>query len=111
VANYVKDAVKDSVDSHGGIKQDALNYIQSKIDDPSTTEAQKEALEKAKEIVKTFAKILDEKKLVEVTGEAKVADEIKKVADEQEKLAEAKKVYAEARIPEQELDKDLQKAD
>lgn len=110
VANYVKDAVKDSVDNHSGIRQDALNYIQSKIDDPSTTEAQKEALEKAKEIVKTFAKTLDEKKLVEVTGEAAVADRTKDVADKQEKLAEDQAKYAEAVVKEIPLFNAAQKA-
>ena len=64
IANYVKEAVEDSVNHHNGIRQDALNYLQNEIDKPSATETEKEALEKAKEIVNTFAKILDEKSLL-----------------------------------------------
>ena len=112
IANYVKEAVGKAVDpdTKTGQKITALNWIQDKINDSSTSESEKEALEKAKEIVSTFGRTLDEKKLVEVTGEAAVADKTKDVADKQKELAEAKKAYAEARIPEQELDKDLQKA-
>ena len=110
VADAVKDAVKDSVENHGGVKQDALNHIQNKIDDPSTTNEQREALEKAKDIVNTFGRTLDDKKLTEVTGEAEIADKTKDVAGKQEKVAEKQVDHAKAVAKEAPLFNTAQKA-
>ena len=96
IAKEIKDAVEHAINNHNGIKQYALNHIQNKIDDPSTTDKQREALEKAKDIVNTFGRTLDDKKLTEVTGEAEVADKTKDVAGKQEKVAEKQVDHAKA---------------
>ena len=96
IAKEVKDAVEHAINNHNGIKQYALNHIQNKIDDPSTTNEQREALEKAKDIVNTFGRTLDDKKLTEVTGEAEVADKTKDVAGKQKDLAQDQVEYAKA---------------
>ena len=96
IAKEVKEAVEHAINNHNGIKQYALNHIQNKIDDPSTTDKQREALEKAKDIVNTFGRTLDDKKLTEVTGEAEIADKTKDVADKQKDLAQDQVEYAKA---------------
>ena len=96
IAKEIKDAVEHAINNHNGIKQYALNHIQNKIDDPSTTNEQREALEKAKDIVNTFGRTLDDKKLTEVTGEAEIADKTKDVADKQKDLAQDQVEYAKA---------------
>ncbi|QCD46523.1 DUF4214 domain-containing protein [Campylobacter rectus] len=96
IAKEIKDAVEHAINNHNGIKQYALNHIQNKIDDPSTTDKQREALEKAKDIVNTFGRTLDDKKLTEVTGEAEVADKTKDVAGKQKDLAQDQVEYAKA---------------
>ncbi|WP_314978439.1 DUF4214 domain-containing protein [Campylobacter rectus] len=96
IAKEIKEAVEHAINNHNGIKQYALNHIQNKIDDPSTTNEQREALEKAKDIVKTFGRTLDDKKLTEVTGEAEIADKTKDVAGKQETLAQKQVDHAKA---------------
>ncbi|WP_185714582.1 hypothetical protein, partial [Campylobacter rectus] len=96
IAKEIKDAVEHAINNHNGIKQYALNHIQNKIDNPSTTDKQREALEKAKDIVNTFGRTLDDKKLTEVTGEAEIADKTKDVAGKQKDLAQDQVEYAKA---------------
>jgi len=96
IAKEIKEAVEHAINNHNGIKQYALNHIQNKIDDPSTTDKQREALEKAKDIVNTFGRTLDDKKLTEVTGEAEIADKTKDVADKQKDLAQDQVDHAKA---------------
>ena len=96
IAKEIKEAVEHAINNHNGIKQYALNHIQNKIDDPSTTDKQREALEKAKDIVNTFGRTLDDKKLTEVTGEAEIADKTKDVAGKQETLAQKQVDHAKA---------------
>ena len=96
IAKEIKEAVEHAINNHNGIKQYALNHIQNKIDDPSTTDKQREALEKAKDIVSKLGRTLDQKNLDEAKDNATIADKTKDVAGKQEKVAEKQVDHAKA---------------
>ena len=96
IAKEIKEAVEHAINNHNGIKQYALNHIQNKIDDPSTTDKQREALEKAKDIVSKLGRTLDQKNLDEAKDNVTIADKTKDVAGKQEKVAEKQVDHAKA---------------
>ena len=96
IAKEVKEAVEHAINNHNGIKQYALNHIQNKIDDPSTTDKQREALEKAKDIVSKLGRTLDQKNLDEAKDNVTIADKTKDVADKQKDLAQDQVDHAKA---------------
>ena len=96
IAKEVKEAVEHAVNNHNGIKQYALNHIQNKIDDPSTTDKQREALEKAKDIVSKLGRTLDQKNLDEAKDNVTIADKTKDVAGKQKDLAQDQVDHAKA---------------
>ena len=96
IAKEIKDAVEHAINNHNGIKQYALNHIQNKIDDPSTTDKQREALEKAKDIVSKLGRTLDQKNLDEAKDNVTIADKTKDVADKQKDLAQDQVDHAKA---------------
>ena len=96
IAKEIKEAVEHAINNHNGIKQYALNHIQNKIDDPSTTNEQREALEKAKDIVSKLGRTLDQKNLDEAKDNVTIADKTKDVADKQKDLAQDQLEYAKA---------------
>ena len=96
IAKEIKEAVEHAINNHNGIKQYALNHIQNKIDDPSTTNEQREALEKAKDIVSKLGRTLDQKNLDEAKDNVTIADKTKDVAGKQKDLAQDQVEYAKA---------------
>ena len=96
IAKEIKEAVEHAINNHNGIKQYALNHIQNKIDDPSTTDKQREALEKAKDIVSKLGRTLDQKNLDEAKDNVTIADKTKDVADKQKDLAQDQVDHAKA---------------
>ena len=96
IAKEIKEAVEHAINNHNGIKQYALNHIQNKIDNPSTTDKQREALEKAKDIVSKLGRTLDQKNLDEAKDNVTIADKTKDVADKQKDLAQDQVEYAKA---------------
>ena len=96
IAKEIKEAVEHAINNHNGIKQYALNHIQNKIDDPSTTDKQREALEKAKDIVSKLGRTLDQKNLDEAKDNVTIADKTKDVAGKQKDLAQDQVEYAKA---------------
>ena len=96
IAKEIKEAVEHAINNHNGIKQYALNHIQNKIDDPSTTNEQREALEKAKDIVSKLGRTLDQKNLDEAKDNVTIADKTKDVAGKQKDLAQDQVDHAKA---------------
>ena len=96
IAKEIKEAVEHAINNHNGIKQYALNHIQNKIDDPSTTDKQREALEKAKDIVSKLGRTLDQKNLDEAKDNVTIADKTKDVAGKQKDLAQDQVDHAKA---------------
>ena len=110
IAKEVKEAVEHAINNHNGIKQYALNHIQNKIDDPSTTNEQREALEKAKDIVSKLGRTLDQKNLDEAKDNVTIADKTKDVAGKQKDLAQDQVDHAKAMAKEIPLFNAAQKA-
>ena len=96
IAKEIKDAVEHAINNHNGIKQYALNHIQNKVDNPSTTDKQREALEKAKDIVSKLGRTLDQKNLDEAKDNVTIADKTKDVAGKQKDLAQDQVDHAKA---------------
>ena len=96
IAKEIKEAVEHAINNHNGIKQYALNHIQNKIDNPSTTNEQREALEKAKDIVSKLGRTLDQKNLDEAKDNVTIADKTKDVAGKQKDLAQDQVDHAKA---------------